>query len=493
MASSWFLKLTFKCLYHFAWPLVALVYPMCASVQAIETDSYAETKDLISYWILLSLIYLFEYAFMNLLLWFQLWPYTKLMIIFWLIIPDFGRASYVYNKLSRFLKPHIVTWGLNNSWKKWFFEKDNFLMHAEIYMKENGTEALEKLIASKNTMCRPDAEATNEISATDDKEMLKTNGERLQTEQKDIQGLEAIEKKEIPATKQDIPVMLKIRPSQNASSVTVETKGTAESERAGGEVPRSSTQKEVQREWTCAICLVTTSREKDLISHLNGRKHRDTSEALISKKQPTRQKQKGAEATTNKTIATDNKKIPKDNPVMPKIASSQNASSATVETKGTAKSDKAGEEYLKSSTQKELQEEWPCALCSVTTSSKITLNSHLNGRKHRASCEAALKAKKQAALQKLNIYQSKEEVKQKDVSNKFNSNVKSGDNILKKGLKGTVVMDDKVQKNQAEPVRTHNSKSICRVCDVVLLSEANVVSHMNGKKHLAKFKDIGIA
>jgi len=188
---------------------------------------------------------------------------------------------------------------------------------------------------------------------------------------------------------------------------------------------------------------------------------------------------------------------------MPKIAPSQNASSATVETKGTAKSDKSGEENLKSSTQREVQKEWTCALCSVTTSSKITLNSHLNGRKHRDSCEAALKAKKQPAPQKLNIYQSKDEVKQKNVSNKFNSNVKNGDNILKKGLKGTVVMDDKVQKNQSEPVRMHNSKSICRVCDVVLLSEANVVSHMNGKKHLAKmqsnvdslnnFKDIGIA
>jgi hypothetical protein len=41
----------------------------CASVQAIETDSYEETKHLISYWILLSLIYLFEYAFMSLLPW----------------------------------------------------------------------------------------------------------------------------------------------------------------------------------------------------------------------------------------------------------------------------------------------------------------------------------------------------------------------------------------------------------------------------------------
>jgi hypothetical protein len=71
------------------------------------------------------------------------------MIIFWLIIPDFGRASYVYNKLIHSMKPQIVSWGLNSFWKKWFFEKDNFLMHAERYMKENGTEALEKLIASK--------------------------------------------------------------------------------------------------------------------------------------------------------------------------------------------------------------------------------------------------------------------------------------------------------------------------------------------------------
>jgi len=47
------------------------------------------------------------------------------------------------------MKLQIVTWRLNNHWRKCFVEKDNFLMHAERYMKENGTEALEKLIASK--------------------------------------------------------------------------------------------------------------------------------------------------------------------------------------------------------------------------------------------------------------------------------------------------------------------------------------------------------
>ncbi|XP_045819306.1 uncharacterized protein LOC123912784 isoform X2 [Trifolium pratense] len=344
MTSSLFLNLTFKCLHHFAWPFLALLYPMCASVQAIETDSYEQTKHLISYWILLSLIYLFEYALISLIPWFQPWLYIKLMIIFWLTIPDFGRASYVYNNLIRSMKPKIDTW------RKCFVEEDNFLMHVERYMKENGTEALEKLIASKNTMLRPDAEVitnefiatgnnemlkhlvqtngerlttehkvikdfetieqkeipattlntmhrpdaevTNEIIDNDNKEMLKTNGDRLQSENKDIKDLVAIEKKEIPATKQR--TYADIVASQTTSSTIVETKEIAGRDTAGGEHPQSSsTLKEVQREWTCALCLVTSSSEKDLNSHLNGRRHRKACEAAglkVAKKLPATQK-----------------------------------------------------------------------------------------------------------------------------------------------------------------------------------------------------------
>jgi len=100
-------------------------------------------------------------------------------------------------------------------------------------------------------------------------------------------------------TLQDIPVSPKIGPSQIASLATVETKVTAERTSAGGEVPQSSTstQKEVQKEWTCALCLVTTPGKKDLNSHLSGKKHR----AAL-------QRQKDAEAT-NEIIATDNKEI----------------------------------------------------------------------------------------------------------------------------------------------------------------------------------------
>ena len=36
-----------------------------------------------------------------------------------------------------------------NKWRKFFVKKENFLLQAEKFINENGTEALEKLIASK--------------------------------------------------------------------------------------------------------------------------------------------------------------------------------------------------------------------------------------------------------------------------------------------------------------------------------------------------------
>ncbi|MCI56792.1 TB2/DP1 HVA22 family protein, partial [Trifolium medium] len=80
---------------------------------------------------------------------------------------------------------------------------------------------------------------------------------------------------------------------------TVETKGTTDSDIPSGEVPQTSTstEKEVQKEWTCALCLVTAQSEKVWNSHLSGRKHRASL-----------QKQKDAEVT-NEIIATGNKEM----------------------------------------------------------------------------------------------------------------------------------------------------------------------------------------
>ncbi|XP_020222390.1 uncharacterized protein LOC109804888 isoform X1 [Cajanus cajan] len=378
MPSIWFLKLALKCFDHVAWPLLALGYPLCASVQAIETDSYKETRDLVSYWILLSLIYLFEYAFSRLLLWFQFWPYIKLMIIFWLIIPDFGQASNAYNLIRSCisLNPHAVICRLNN-WRKFFVKKDDFLLHAERYVKENGTEALEKLIASKNITYKLDAEATNAIRATDNKEMQQTIEKKLQTEHKAFKDLEVIEKRENPASKQDIPVVPNHAPSQNASPAMVETKGIVGKETAGVELPQSSTHKEMQKEWTCALCHVTTSSEKTLNEHMHGRKHRATCEALKVKNQPVSQKLRSdqyKEALKQKNIINQKNSKTKDGESIV-----NNMLKGGKEVMDQKVQNPQKKQYVPAGTN---HPKFRCEICNVKCPCDITLASHKNGKKH---------------------------------------------------------------------------------------------------------------
>jgi hypothetical protein len=127
------------------------------------------------------------------------------------------------------------------------------------------------------------------------------------------------------------------------------------------------------------------------------------------------------------------------------IVASQTTSSTIVETKEIAGRDTAaGELPQSSSTLKEVQREWTCALCLVTSSSEKDLNSHLNGRKHRAACEAAgLKVAKKQPTQK---------------------------NVL------------------PEPFRMINSKLICKVCSVMIPSEEYMASHIKGWRHLSNMK-----
>ncbi|XP_054802660.1 uncharacterized protein LOC129306217 isoform X3 [Prosopis cineraria] len=290
MASFWCLKLLLRCIDFLSWPVLALAYPLCASIEAIENDSHSDTRNLMSYWILLSLIYLFEYAFLQLLQWFPYWHYMKLMIVVCLMTPDFGRAAYVYNYLIRsclYMNPQAVISRFSD-WKKIFVEKEDFLMQAEKYITQNGTEGLEKLIASKaNTaLCSVDS-------------------------------------------------------NESTSSSTAKTqKIAADTER--GAYPDLHAFENVQKEWTCAICLLTMHSEANLNSHLQGRKHKAACEALKAKK------------TEAKAAATD----------AGNGASHQSCVSNNV------------------------QKEWTRDICQLRTASEANLNSHLQGKKHKAAFEA---------------------------------------------------------------------------------------------------------
>ncbi|KAK8933618.1 HVA22-like protein f [Platanthera zijinensis] len=82
-------------------PGVTLLYPLYASMRAIESPSPLDDQQWLTYWVLYSLITLFELSCYQILAWFPLWPYIKLMFCLWLVLPIFNGAAYVYENYVR--------------------------------------------------------------------------------------------------------------------------------------------------------------------------------------------------------------------------------------------------------------------------------------------------------------------------------------------------------------------------------------------------------
>ncbi|XP_060214566.1 HVA22-like protein c isoform X1 [Lycium barbarum] len=133
-----------------ALPLVSLVYPLYASIRAIETKSRADDRQWLTYWVLYSLITLFELSFSKVIEWFPIWSYAKLAAICWLVLPYFNGAAYVYENFIRpfYRNPQVKIWYV--PLKKDIFSKpDDVLTAAEKYIEEHGPQAFERLLAKR--------------------------------------------------------------------------------------------------------------------------------------------------------------------------------------------------------------------------------------------------------------------------------------------------------------------------------------------------------
>ncbi|KAL9227373.1 hypothetical protein vseg_003066 [Gypsophila vaccaria] len=89
-----------------AWPVISLAYPLYASIKAIESKSPVDDRQWLTYWVLYSLITLFELTFAPLIEWIPFWSYAKLIATCWLVIPYFSGAAYVYD---HFIRPVFVS------------------------------------------------------------------------------------------------------------------------------------------------------------------------------------------------------------------------------------------------------------------------------------------------------------------------------------------------------------------------------------------------
>ncbi|XP_050135494.1 HVA22-like protein f isoform X2 [Malus sylvestris] len=82
-------------------PGVMLLYPLYASMRAIESPSALDEQQWLPYWVIYSFITLFELSFWKVLAWIPIWPYMKLLFCMWLVLPIFNGAAYVYENVVR--------------------------------------------------------------------------------------------------------------------------------------------------------------------------------------------------------------------------------------------------------------------------------------------------------------------------------------------------------------------------------------------------------
>ncbi|KAJ9187508.1 hypothetical protein P3X46_002954 [Hevea brasiliensis] len=144
-----FLQVVAKNFDVLALPLVTLVYPLYASIKAIESKSRTDDQQWLTYWVLYSMMTIFELTFSKILECIPIWPYAKLIVTCWLVLPHFNGAAHVYQHFIRpvYMNPQAAQriWYVPRK-KDIFSKPDDILTAAEKYMEENGTEAFERLI-----------------------------------------------------------------------------------------------------------------------------------------------------------------------------------------------------------------------------------------------------------------------------------------------------------------------------------------------------------
>ncbi|KAL3323539.1 hypothetical protein AABB24_037932 [Solanum stoloniferum] len=88
-------------LHTIAGPVTMLLYPLYASVVAIETSDKLDDEQWLAYWIFYSFLTLMEMVLQHVLEWIPIWYDVKLIFVAWLVFPQFRGAAFIYDKFVR--------------------------------------------------------------------------------------------------------------------------------------------------------------------------------------------------------------------------------------------------------------------------------------------------------------------------------------------------------------------------------------------------------
>ncbi|MCE5166201.1 hypothetical protein HAX54_015727, partial [Datura stramonium] len=280
--------------------------------------------------------------------------------------------------------------------------------------------------------------------------------------------------------------------------------------------PEITSSKQVQTEWACALCQMTTTSEQSLMSHLNRRKHKAKSEGLKTCRQMP--KSEGSSPVTIKSNQLNQQEV-KDTAVpQSEQVKSVEENPIQIEKKTTGVQVKemvvsADAEEIKPpviTSSKQVQTEWTCAVCQMTITSERSFISHLNGRKHKAKSDGPKTCKQMPKSEgsspvttesnQLNQPQVKDAAEARSEQSvdeaalpKQVKSVKEYPIQIEKKTTGVQVKEMVVPADAEEikPPVIISSKQVqtewtCAVCQITTTSEQSLMSHINGRKHKAK-------
>ncbi|CAL2278165.1 unnamed protein product [Prunus armeniaca] len=446
-------------------------YDKCCSIKAIETNSISDNQKLNTYWVVFSLILLFQNAFLKLLEWLPLWPYIRIMIVFWLVMPHFDGAFYVYKHVvcpCLTMDSQIVTNWFNERRKELLFRAEG-----ERYVRENVPEALET-IACKVSQAEPNLTGTENSKYTSretkekamevaaDREVLNTPpSKKSQNEwtcaisQVTTPSGTTVNSQLYCQKHKAAYDALKLKSEAEPTLTQIENSKFAAMEVATGrEVLESSV--EVQKELTRALCVATTPSEATLDPELEERKpkviinemvqgHENTIPASVTKTSD-ESKEKPAEGVSGDGLKRNIIINFKEN-----VQGQQQNPNIVLRMKGSRL--------------------W-CNICLVGCSGKIDLMSHLNGRKHKEN------------VQELQQQNANEAPRNNDSALWCNiCHVRCSEINMASHLNGR-----KHKENVQEPQnpRKNEPPLWCKICSIGCSGKIHLASHLNGKKHKDK-------
>uniref|UniRef100_A0A1D1Z2J9 HVA22-like protein n=1 Tax=Anthurium amnicola TaxID=1678845 RepID=A0A1D1Z2J9_9ARAE len=82
-------------------PTIMLLYPLYASVVALESPSKLDDEQWLAYWILYSFLTLLEMVAEPVLAWIPIWYQIKVAFVAWLVLPPFRGAAFIYERFVR--------------------------------------------------------------------------------------------------------------------------------------------------------------------------------------------------------------------------------------------------------------------------------------------------------------------------------------------------------------------------------------------------------